>query len=422
MNTLQAVQIYADSGLGCLQNQGPFLEIANTKFDNFQNMGGQLGTTVTFDLPVRFVDQGTLSVVTFEDVSQRKQSLTVGSQYSIPYAFTAEELVFNIDNNDYRDKLVNSSINELGTSVESTIAAVIPPNTYRYYGDPSILNPTGQLISTFGSLINAGAYFKNFGSAKFSYKAVLDDLFAAQIVNSGLSQFVPKRNDELSNSWELGTYGGFEFYSSNLLTTQFAGTIGQDNGTPAGVLTLVSVDPTGTILTFSSSDLSDANAIAANDIIYFLDNIPTFTNLRYLTFTGHKVSSNHVSVVSIAQVGSDGAGTIVATVFPALIFDNTNTNPAANLNTPLVAGMQAQVLNSHRCGLMMSGDPLYVAMPPLPNKDPYPSHVAKDPDTGISLLAAYGNIFPTNQYGFTVQAQSGQTLVPDYSMRLVFPM
>ncbi len=83
-NILQDVQTYNDSNLALLLNSYAFLNVANSRFKDFDRIEKQLGDTVGFDLPPRFTTTGSL-VVSFQDVEQRVQTLQVDQQESVAY-------------------------------------------------------------------------------------------------------------------------------------------------------------------------------------------------------------------------------------------------------------------------------------------------------------------------------------------------
>jgi len=99
------------------------------------------------------------------------------------------------------------------------------------------------------------------------------------------------------------------------------------------------------------------------------------------------------------------------------------TNATAySINTAIVPGMEVTVLPNHRCGLIMSGNPLYLAMPKLPEEVPYPTSVQTDPDTGASLRQYFGSLFGQNQHGMVHDVIYGASLVPEYCMMVALPV
>ena len=175
-NILQDVQTYNDSNLALLVNSSAFLNISNSKFDNFENIEKNLGDSVAFDLPPRFTTTGSL-VVSFQDAEQRIETLTVDQEESVAYNFTAQEFIFNT--RDYMEKFGRGAMAELSTKVESNIATVCETSPYRFYGDG--VTP----ITSYSQLANALALFRNYGAAKDNTVAVLDDLSFPRVVNSG---------------------------------------------------------------------------------------------------------------------------------------------------------------------------------------------------------------------------------------------
>jgi hypothetical protein len=434
-NILQQVATYNDAQLGYLKNLNCFVSTLNTKFVDFpSSVSKNLGQTVNIELPNR-ATSGQGLVVSFDGVEQRLQPLTCDQAGYSANAFTAQDFVFNAK--DYMTKFGMTRTMELSTQVEANVAlnatSSVPVMTvvngqsvptgalhtesgpYRFYGDG--VTP----ISSFGQLAKMEALFRNYGSASGELQVYFDDIAVVDIVNSGLSQFVLDRNEKIANSWDLGTYKGSNarYYKSNLLPIHLAGTVGNSVQT----LTLVSTnDSTGaniTQLTFSGATADDANAIKAGDLLQFQDGVGSFTNLRYLTFIGHKPSKNPVQFRATADAAANGSGNVTINIFPALV---SVPGKDQNLNTPLLAGMQVKALPSHRAGVVVSGKAFYLAMPPLPDYRPYDSKTSTDSDTGVSLRSYFGNMFGQNQSGYVNDLIWASTLVPEYSMRVVFPL
>jgi hypothetical protein len=407
-NILQQVQTYQMSNLAYLQNLNCFVATANTKFKDFEKLTANLGDTVTFDLPPRFTVAQSL-VATFQPADQRVETLTVDQSINVSYAFTAQQFIFNVE--DYMDKFGKSAVQEMSAYIESNIAEVCVTSPYRFYGDGI------TQLNSYGQLAAALAMFRNYGAAKDNTKFYLSDIAQSAIVNTGLNQFVPRRNDEAANSWDIGNFDKAEFYISNLLPVHTAGTIGED-GT---VLTVVSVvtDAAGAVtdIVFSGAG-TDADAIKLYDKGQFVDGVSGQPNLRYLTFIGHKVSNNPVQFRVTADAASS-AGNVTVSVYPPL---QANPGNDQNLNYPIAAGMQVTFLPSHRAGVITSGNPLFLGMPMLPEEVPFPTANEIDPDTAVSLRMYYGSLFGQNQRGMIHDAIWGKRLVPEYSMSIILPL
>lgn len=431
-NILQTVQTYQESELAYLLNLACFVNTCNTRFKDFERLEANLGDSVTFDLPPRYVVTNSL-VATFQPSQQRVLTLTADQAASASYTFTNQQFIFNV--REYMEKFGKSAVAELANQTE----AVIAQNANSSVQVMTVVNgqnvPTGSFhsesgpfrffgdgvtpINSFGQLANMLAAYRNFGAVKDRLKVYLSDIAVPQIVNSGLNQFVMDRNDDMAMSWMVGNWMGVEFYQSNLLPIQTAGNVGNNGRT----LTVVSTnDPTGanvTQITFSDTTATDASAVNYGDNFQFQDGVSGQPNLRFLTFIGHTPSAQPVQFRATAAAATAGSS-ITINIFPALCWQSGNANQ--NLNNAIVAGMQVKALPSHRCGLIVGGDAFYLAMPRLPDQAPFPTANESDPDTGVSMRLTYGTLFGQNQFGWIHDLVYGSVAVPEYCMQIAFPL
>lgn len=407
-NILQQVQTYQNSNLAYLQNLNCFVATANTKFKDFEKETANLGDTVNFDLPPRFVTAQSL-VATFQSADQRVETLTVDKAVNVSYAFTAQQFLFNVE--DYMEKFGRAAVAEMSAEIESDIAKVCVEAPYRFYGDGI------AEINSYGQLANALAMYRNYGVAKDETKFYLSDISQSAIVNNGLNQFVPRRNDEIAMSWDVGRFDRSDFFASNLLPVHEAGTVGNDGLTLTVVSVVKDANDAVVQIVFSGAG-TDANAIKAHDKGQFQDGVAGMPNMRYLTFIGHKPSSNPVQF-RVLNDSASSAGNVTVDVYPPLKASQGNTR---NLNHEIAAGMEVKFLPSHRAGVITSGNPLFLGMPRLPEEVPFPTGNEVDPDTGVSLRMYYGSLFGQNQRGMIHDAIWGRKLVPEYSMSVAFAL
>lgn len=426
-NILQQVETYQDSSLAYLQNLCCVVANANKRFQNFEKLTANLGSSVTFTLPTRYLSTDGL-VISKQPTVQRVQTLTASQSANTSYAFSDEQFIFNAE--QYMDEFGKSAMQELGSRVEIDVAKnaisgvrnaltgqlQTDSGPYRFYGDGVTMINSYQQLATMITL------FKNYGSVQNDIKVFLPDIIIPGIIGTGLNQFAPRRNDADAMSWEIGEFGSppVQYYSSNLLPIHYAGNVGEDRLT----LTLVSTnDPTGnniTQLTFSGAGASDLNAVKAGDLFQFQDNVGSYPNLRYLTFIGHTPSANPVQFRATADAISDVSGNVTISITPALVSASGNAN--VNLNYALQAGMQVKSVPSHIAGMVIGGNALFVAMPRLPGTSPFVSSSKTDPDTGVSMRSYYGFIFGQAQQSYVNDIVWGSTLVPEYSMRILIPL
>ena len=411
-NILQQVITYNESNLALLLNSFCFLSIANKKFQRFNDdVPKNLGDTVSFDKPPRFTTANGL-VVSFQPAEQRVQNLVCDQAANVAYEFTAQQFIFNV--RDYMDVFGKSAIAQLGTKVESNVAQLAETNTYRFFGDA--VSP----INSYLQLANALAFFRNYGAAPENTRGILSDLTFPGVVNSGLNQFTLNRGNREAMSWEIGKFSNCDWYQSNLLKTHVAGSEGNAGSTLTVVSTTLNAAGAVVAITFSgTSAASDADSVKAYDKFQFNDGVAGQTDLRFRTFIGQIVSQSPVQFATTADAASTAGSQVTVTINPPL---QVNAGNNQNINVPIVAGMQVSVLPDHKCGLIYSGNALFLAMPRLPDEDPYKTSVATDPDSGASIRQYYGSLFGQNQRGMVHDVLWGSTLVDEYAMMVALPV
>lgn len=408
-NIFQDVATYQESQLALLSNYGCFISKSNTRFNNFQDFAGNLGSSVTYDSPPRFTTNNSL-VASFQAAEQLVHTLTVDQAASVAYAVSAQQYIFNVD--DYMDKFGRSAVAEIGSKVEANVAELAETNTFRFYGDGT------TPINSYLQLADALAMFRTFGAVKQETKGYLLDTAVPAIINSGLAQFSNDRNNEIANSWEVGRFSMADWYQSNLLKLHTAGTEGQQASTLTVVSVVKNADDAVTSITFSGTNAaSDDDSVKAHDKFQFSDGVSGQPNMRFRTYIGHEVSQAPVQFRATDDAASSGSQVTVS-IYPPL---KASAGRDQNINNEIAAGMQCTVLPNHRCGLITSGNPLYVAMPRLPEETPFPTGNMVDPDMGISCRTYYGSRFGQNERGYVTDVIWGKDMVDEYAFMLAFP-
>lgn len=409
-NYLAQVQTYNKSGLATLENQNCFIDSANMMFNEFNKIEKNLGSTVTFDRPSRYRAKDGLTV-DFQPTTDLVETLTVDKALTVGFNFTSQQMIFNAE--QFMEKYGRAAIAELGAVIEADVATLCETAPYRFAGDGV------TQITNVTQLAQFMANFRTFGAARGEAKGYLYDLAEPQISGSALNQFVVDRNERIAKSWLVGDFANTRWMKSNLLPLHVSGTTGQQGQT----LTVVSTnDPTGrniTQITCSGANLNDADAIKANDSFQFKLNVGSLPNIYFLTYTGHVISGARCQIKSTVDAESNGSGNVTFNIYPALCAQPGNANQ--NIMFNIVAGMQLQTYPNHRCGLITAGNPLFVAMPGLPDMYPYPTSTEVDPTTGAALRLYYGGIPDSGEIGMVYGSIWGKSCVSDYTMKIMFP-
>ncbi len=96
---------------------------------------------------------------------------------------------------------------------------------------------------------------------------------------------------------------------------------------------------------------------------------------------------------------------------------------AAPVSNPLVAGLTATGIGSHRAGCIYAEESFFLAMPRLPSYSPFVSSEHVNEEVGVSMRTAYGPLgVGSNQFKMGSDLLFGATMCQDYGMRLCFPV
>lgn len=432
-NLLQQVETFQMEASAFLQNNAPLASLADAKFEEFQEKEAQLGDTISWDLaPHSITSQGL--VANFMASSQRKMTLTCDQAENAGRAFTAQQVVF-FKVEDYMKKYGKADTLEIATAIESSLGlsiigsvpqmtvntdgqSVPTGNYHTESGGYRFFDATSTGITSYQQLQQLITNYRNFGSVKESLKVVIPDTVTPPIIGSGLNQFVPRRNEEDAQSWELGEFGSppNKYYTSNLLPLHTSGTLGNE-GT---ILTVVSTnDPTGQNVTQinCSGAGTDSQAVFLGDLATFVDGVSGFNNMRFLTQVGHKPSAQPVQMRIAANSPSSG-GNVTLQLANTLV---SAPGTEQNINQTIQPGMQIKLVKNYRAGVIFGGPAFYLAMPRLPDETPYPTARKADEQTGLSLRMYYGVIPFKNTRGIVMDAIWGSCFVPDYTYIICFP-
>lgn len=411
-NSLQAIATFQKAGLALMQNLSCVISTANTKFKNFnETVVNNRGATVNIALPTRFSDADSL-VAVFQDVVEEFEPLTVDQAKNVSFAFTAEEFKLSVE--DWIKFYGRSAMAQLASKVESNVSQQFVSSPYRFYGD-GVTD-----INSYGQLAAACALHRNFGAAPGMIKGYLSDVAVPGIVSGGLNQFALDRNNREAMSWEIGNWSNVDWYQSNLLPVHTAGTEGQQASTLTVVSTTTNAAGDVTAITFSGCNAAnDADSVKENDKFQFNDGVAGQPNMRFRTFIGQEVSAHPVQFRATADAASTGASQVTVSIDPPL---RAAAGRNQNISNAIAAGMQCSVLPSHRAGCLVSGDALYLAMPMLPDEDPFSTAREYDQDTGVSMRVYYGSKFGENQRGMVTDTIWGSKLISHYGTSIIFPL
>jgi hypothetical protein len=97
-------------------------------------------------------------------------------------------------------------------------------------------------------------------------------------------------------------------------------------------------------------------------------------------------------------------------------------NQNQNLNNVIQTGMQCTPLPSHKAGILMTVSQFYLAMPQLPDQEPFSTVNQQDKESGASIRHYWGVQFGQNVRSYVRDGIWGSALVAENCLRIIYPM
>ena len=439
VNILQQVKTYnRDRQLYGFQNQNCFVsKVCNHKYnDAHRGISKNLGDTISIFLPSGATSGNGLIVSTHPIYQNIAELPIIGAAYSAISA-TDQERIFNLNKEGFWEQEGRAMAEELGSKVEIEVAKHITGSATNLdpkspnYGQMQVNSGPTRFVDfistgllTYQALAQSQSDWLTMGAPSIKHEMVLPTNYYPPIIGSGLGQFVPRRNDSIAQSWEVGTFGTpmTTYHSSNNLPDHIAGALGIADTT----LTITATnDPTGvnvTELTMSGAG-AQTNAVKVGDMGYFL----AASGIRATTFRGHAKTNQLVQFRVIESADSTGGNVVVKIVTGTYTqgqgLNSSAGHPLQNISGPIVLGSTTvKFLPSHKCGLRVAGNMFYLAMPRLTDLSPYQSSIDTDKDTQVSLRMYHAPIIGQNENLLVNDTIWGALLVPRGSQRICLPL
>ena len=370
-NTLLTTSMITREAARVLSNNLVLAKCVNRDYDDeFGIAGAKIGQTLNVRLPVR-PQAAQQAVANIQGANEAFTPLTFGNPYNVSYAFTSQEMLFDID--DFSNRFIKPAMIQLANTIDYAGYQAVMPLVYNQVGTPG----TAQTTATARDTVLAAA------ALLYNNDAPIDDGmlhcintpgFNATLSGSNASLFNPQK--EISESYVKGmqgSFGGFEHYMSQNVQGH---TVGVYGGSP--VANSVTAQTGSSIITDGWT--ATTTVLNAGDVITFAGvfavNPQTKANLGYLQ-----------QFVVTAPTVTDGSGNSTISISPAIVTSggtqNVSNGVANNSAITVVSGASG---SSHTYSLAFHRDAIMAA-----NKDlPLPGGVAmadyvKDPMSGIGV-------------------------------------
>ena len=354
-----------------------YAKVANRNLEgDFKSLKYATGQTINYRLEERYLG-GEGATATSEARVQVIRPLTINKQFNTMVEFTGFELTFDrARDQPYLDMMLNPRAKTLANKVEKFIASDnFQTQVYQYVGTP------GVAIS-FATVTQADAYMTALGIPEDGNRYFSNDPF----VSSGLSVSLQNVFNMTVNRGALldgfiGHLSGFDFFKTNFLNRQIAGTPGATGGTPptgfvaAGVVTNGPITGGNTIAVSGLSatpgqilfNVGDLLTIDASSAVYIINPL-----------TYQPLYNFPAQFVVTAQVVADGTGNANIPVNPTIVISGARQN----ISQAIPNGAQMYLATSHNVSIAYHNQAVVFAAPPI-----------KELKGGVEVVTTYSDLY-----------------------------
>lgn len=373
-NTFETTQYILDETFIRFINYLNFAKVANRNLEgDFKGLKYATGQTINYRLEERYLG-GFGATATSEARVQVVRPLTIDTQFHTMVEFSGFELTFDrARDQPYLDMMLNPRAKRLANMVEQFIAQTnFQVETYQAYGTPGV-------AIDFNTVLQTDAYMTQLGIPEDGNRYWANPpAVSATLTNDLYTVFNMTVNRGALLDGFIGHLSGFDFFKTNFLTRQIAGTTGATGGTPptgysaAGVVTNGPISSGNTIAV--SGWTASTGALNAGDIIT-IDSSSGVFMVNPLTYES---LSQTAQFVVTEDVVADGAGLASITVSPSIVVSGARQNISAAIPN----GAQLYRANSHNVSLAFHNQAVVFAAPPI-----------KELKGGVEAVTSYSDLY-----------------------------
>lgn len=322
-NTIVTPSIVAKTAVRILENElvmaGMVYRGYEDEFDKKVN-GYSVGDTITVRKPTDFtVRDG--AVMSTQDVTEGKTTITVDKQKGVDFAFTSKELTLNID--ELAERVIRPAMVQLANQVDLDVMA-------QYKNIPNWVGTPGQTVDSFADFAKAPTRMDLGSVPQDTRAAVLSPTDYWAMAGSQTALYMQNVAQGAYRKGRIGEIGGVDTYMSQNVPTHTVGPLGGTplvNGGAQGV-TYASVKDVGNQSLITDGWTAAAAArVKAGDVF----TIAGVFDVNPVT----KATLPHLKMFTVvADASSDGSGNATLTIAPPIIasgaFQTVSAVPADN--------------------------------------------------------------------------------------------
>lgn len=373
-NTFQTTQYILDETFVRFINYLNFAKVANRNLEgDFKGLKYATGQTINYRLEERYLG-GFGATATSEARVQVVRPLTIDTQFHTMVEFSGFELTFDrARDQPYLDMMLNPRAKRLANMVEQFIATTnFQTAVYQAYGTPGV-------AIDFNTVLQVDAYMTQLGIPEDGNRYWANPpAVSATLTNDLYTVFNMTVNRGALLDGFIGHLSGFDFFKTNFLQRQVAGTTGATGGTPptgysaAGVVTNGPITGGNTIVV--SGWTASTGALNVGDIIT-LDVAANVFMVNPLTYESLPQTAQFVVT---APVVADGSGNATITVNPTIVISGARQNISAAIPN----GAQLYRANSHNVSMAFHNQAIVFAAPPI-----------KELKGGVEAVTSYSDLY-----------------------------
>jgi P22 coat protein - gene protein 5 len=312
------------------------------------------------------------ATATSEARVQVVRPLTIDTQFHTMVEFTGFELTFDrARDQPYLDMMLNPRAKRLANMVEQFIATTnFQTEVFQAYGSPGV-------PIDFNTVLQTDAYMTQLGIPEDGNRYWANPpAVSATLTNDLYTVFNMTVNRGALLDGFIGHLSGFDFFKTNFLQRQVAGTPGATGGTPptgyvaAGVVTNGPITGGNTIVV---SGLGAGVVFNVGDILTF-DVAAGVFMVNPLTY---EPLAQTAQFVVTAQVTSAG-GSATIPVNPTIVISGARQNISAAIPN----GAQMYLAGSHNVSMAFHNQAIVFAAPPI-----------KELKGGVEAVTSYSDLY-----------------------------
>lgn len=354
-----------------------FAKVANRNLEgDFKSLKYATGQTINYRLEERYLG-GEGATASSEARVQVIRPLTISKQFHTMVEFTGFELTFDrARDQPYLDMMLNPRAKTLANKAEKFIASDnLQKKIYQYVGTPGV-------AVSFATVTQADAYMTALGIPEDGNRYFANDPF----VSAGLSVALQNVFNMTVNRGALldgfiGHLSGFDFFKSNFLNRQVAGTPGASGGTPptgfvaAGIVTNGAITGGNTIAVSGLSTSSGQVLFREGDLLT-IDSASDVFMVNPLTY--EPMFNITAQFVVTADVIADGSGNAQIPINPTIVVSGARQN----ISKSIPNGAQMYLATSHNVSIAYHNQAVVFAAPPI-----------KELKGGVEVITTYSDLY-----------------------------